>query len=600
MIPFRPHKGQVERNLSEIRRLVDASAGSSDLLVFAETVVSGYFVEGGVEEVAQSTQALLDGLGAPAAGAPDVIFGAYELGEDGVRYNATFHVTPNPEAGSWALVHRHRKMFLPTYGLFDEMRFVRPGLEIRSYESRFGRMGMLVCEEMLHSLPPTILALGGAALIVALSASPIRELTQASGPGISPGDPALDSALPQTLERWDVAARAITLEHGIHLALGHLSGTEGGKIFAGGSTVYGPGGKVLGRAPLFATDPLDVPVSFAQGRNARARSPMLEDLRIFMPHVLRSLEAELRGVPPSGALGGARAPGLEGADAPGRRVVGGPDPMDRSPLTLNLPLVERALCTFLTDEVRGRRGFERVVVGVSGGVDSAVTLALAVRTFGAERVGAILLPYRTSSAESLTHGRAVAEALGVRHRTVPISAAVDAYVEHEEPDITPLRRGNLAARFRALVLWDQAAKDSALLLGTGNKSERLLGYYTWHADDSPPINPLGDLLKTQVWALARHLGVPSEIIEKPASADLVEGVHDEDELGVRYDEADLILHWLLEGVTPDALVAAGFPEVPVRRVHGRLASTHWKRRPPTTALLTGTAIGEFYLRPVDF
>ena len=126
-------------------------------------------------------------------------------------------------------------------------------------------------------------------------------------------------------------------------------------------------------------------------------------------------------------------------------------------------------------------------------------------------------------------------------------------LQKHEADLSPLRRGNLAARLRSVILFDQSAKFGALPLGTGNKSERLLGYYTWHADDSPPINPLGDLFKTQVWDLARHLGVPDVIIDKPASADLVRGVHDEDELGISYHRADPILHWLLNGYSADEL-----------------------------------------------
>ena len=158
----------------------------------------------------------------------------------------------------------------------------------------------------------------------------------------------------------------------------------------------------------------------------------------------------------------------------------------------------------------------------------------------------------------------------------------------------------LAARLRSVILFDQSAKLGALPLGTGNKSERLLGYYTWHADDSPPINPLGDLFKTQVWDLARHLGVPDVIIDKPASADLVRGVHDEDELGISYHKADPILHWLLSGYTADELKRDGFPESDVDCVWSRLSATHWKRELPTVAMLSSTAIGEFYLRPVDY
>ena len=156
------------------------------------------------------------------------------------------------------------------------------------------------------------------------------------------------------------------------------------------------------------------------------------------------------------------------------------------------------------------------------------------------------------------------------------------------------------ARLRAVILFDQSARWHALPLGTGNKSERLLGYFTWHADDSPPVNPLGDLFKTQVWALARHLGVPDEIVDKSPTADLVVGVTDESEMGIGYRRADPILHWLLLGYQPDELVARGFEEADVDLVWRRLSTTHWKRDLPTVAILSSSAIGEFYLRPVDY
>ena len=210
-------------------------------------------------------------------------------------------------------------------------------------------------------------------------------------------------------------------------------------------------------------------------------------------------------------------------------------------------MVETALVEFIREEVTRRRGFERVVIGVSGGVDSAVSLFLACRALGPDSVFGFRLPYATSSPDSLSHAAMAIANAEARRRTVSITAAVDGYVNEHEPDVTPERRGNLAARMRAAVLFDQSAKLDALPLGTGNKSERLLGYYTWHGDDSPPINPLGDLFKTQVWELARHLGVPSRIVDKPASADLVQGVHDEDELGISYHRADPILDQLLKG-----------------------------------------------------
>jgi NAD+ synthase (glutamine-hydrolysing) len=608
---IRPRKGAVESNLERIREEIETASGGTDLLLFAETVTSGYFVEGGVEEVARTPAELALALGSPPPDAPDVILGAYERGPGATHFNSALHLTPSVGQGRearWEVVHVHRKVFLPTYGLFDESRFVQAGTRFRSYDTRFGRMGLLICEEMLHSLPPTILALDGAEVLLALSASPAREYRPGAG-------------LPGSMARWDVAGRAVAMEHGLHLALAHLVGSEGGRIFAGGSAVYGPGARVLGQAALFDEDRLQVTLSRSGSRRARVRAPMLENLRLLLPHVQEELgRAARNGVPevqcvlereiPDGSPSGARNTDEvrnegQGGDpdegrAGDRESRGEIDPSDTSVLGLDLPLVERALISFLRDEIPRRRGFERVVVGVSGGVDSAVSLHLAARALGPENVHAFFLPYATSSPDSLLHGKEVCRSLGVEPRIIEITSGVDAYIESAEPDVSPLRRGNLAARFRGMVLFDQAARLDALPLGTGNKSERLLGYFTWHADDSPPINPLGDLLKTQVWALAQHLGVPESVVDKPPSADLVEGVHDEDELGVDYPTADLILHWLLEAVPPGELKAAGFDPSAVDRVWSRLQGTHWKRRPPTSALMSSSGIGDFYLRPVDF
>jgi NAD+ synthetase len=169
-----------------------------------------------------------------------------------------------------------------------------------------------------------------------------------------------------------------------------------------------------------------------------------------------------------------------------------------------------------------------------------------------------------------------------------------------EPEADAPRRGNVMARVRMIALFDLSAKLHGVPLGTGNKTERLFGYFTWHADDSPPINPLGDLFKTQVWALARHLGVPDVIVSKPASADLIRGQTDEGDFGISYARADAILNWLISGYSASEVVARGFSADEVALVRRRLEGTHWKRKLPTVAMLTQTAIGESYLRPVDY
>ncbi|HEY3283545.1 MAG TPA: NAD+ synthase [Armatimonadota bacterium] len=268
-------------------------------------------------------------------------------------------------------------------------------------------------------------------------------------------------------------------------------------------------------------------------------------------------------------------------------------------LRVNAPLLTEWLVTFLRDELCRRRGFSTAVIAASGGVDSSLVLYLAARALGPQNVVAIRMPYRTSSPESLEHAQLCIDDLGIRSETVDISAAVDGYLSGE-PDASPRRRGNVMARTRMIVVFDKSERYGGLPIGTGNKTERLFGYYTWHADDSPPLNPIGDLYKTQVWQLARYLGVPSVIVEKPASADLIQGQTDEGDIGISYPRADHILFYLLQGYRRERLIAMGFGAAEVGLVVKRLDSTHWKRRLPTTAMVSHTSIGDYYLRPVDY
>ncbi|MDB5071857.1 MAG: NH(3)-dependent synthetase [Candidatus Eremiobacteraeota bacterium] len=274
-------------------------------------------------------------------------------------------------------------------------------------------------------------------------------------------------------------------------------------------------------------------------------------------------------------------------------------PLAEPSLEINPELTTRWLEAFLRDEMLLRRGIGRAILGLSGGIDSALVAYLCARALGPENVYAIRMPYRTSSPSSLSDAQRIADALGINVETIDISDAVDGYLKHA-PDADPRRKGNVMARMRMLVLFDQSARRNALPVGTGNKTERLMGYFTWHADDTPPVNPIGDLYKTQVWALARHLGVPKEVVDKPPSADLEANQTDESDLGITYAQADRILNLILLGYNDDAIVARGYAAPEVRLVRRRIDTTHWKRHLPTTALVSSTAINEFYLRPVDF
>jgi NAD+ synthetase len=520
------------------------------------------------------------------------------------------------------ITHVHRKLFLPTYGLFDEERFVDRGFEVRAFDTQWGRAAMLICEDAWHSFTGTIAALDGATMVFVVSASPAR--------GVWPRED--EGPVPANLKRWERLARDIAEEHGVFVALVNLVGTEGGKSFVGGSIVCGPHGDVRVRGPLWDETIMTISLDPHDITRARSDVPLLTDLQTMMPHLMRTVDRIQAGerlelsyddepseggplTPASRIAGGERTAATRKpakrtksdartADA-GRNgtepiaVIRAPESRSGPPpLEIDPELTTGWLVSFLQEEFE-RRGFEKAVFGLSGGVDSAVTAFLSAKALGKENVVAIRMPYRTSNPDSLAHAQLVIDALGIQTRTIDISPAVDGYLTNE-PDADPARRGNVMARERMIVLFDQSAKYRALPVGTGNKTERLLGYFTWHADDSPPINPLGDLFKTQVWELAKFLGVPDVIVSKPASADLIAGQTDEGDFGISYAEADKILNWLVSGYSPVSLVERGFDADKVELVRKRLAGTHWKRKLPTVALLSPTGIGESYLRPVDY
>ena len=594
---FRPAKANYTANRAQIAGLIAQAVALDprpDVLHFPETSLTGYFLEGGVRDLAVTAGTLADDLqhdfarSAPDGATLDVVIGFYERWRN-TLYNSVMYVSLGGEQA--VIRHVHRKNFLPTYGLFDEARFVEAGRDVRAFDTAWGRAAMLVCEDAWHSITGTIAALDGAEVVFVSSAAPAR------GPwprGDANGGPA-------SVYRWERLIRDIAEEHGMFVSLSNLVGSEGGKMFSGSSIIAGPHGDVRLTLPLFEPALQTLTCDLRDLARARADAPLLSDVAHAWPHLAQNIDAAMARTPytlsydaadesvpsvpatTSHAVSVTPSPGISGAPAP---------------LDINAPLVEQWLVQFIRDEM-ARRGFTKAVIGLSGGVDSAVTTYLAARALGPANVLAVRMPYKASSSDSLSHAQLVIDALGIEHRTMEITAAVDGYLQ-QEPDADPARRGNVMARTRMITLFDLSAKHRGVPLGTGNKTERLFGYYTWHADDSPPINPLGDLYKSQVWALARHLGVPAAIIDKPASADLIQGQTDEGDFGISYARADELLNWLLNGWTPADLVARGFDPRDIEIVRRRLESTHWKRRLPTVALIGPTAIGESYLRPVDY
>lgn len=270
---------------------------------------------------------------------------------------------------------------------------------------------------------------------------------------------------------------------------------------------------------------------------------------------------------------------------------------------LRLAIDPEATTEILTRFVRAeieRTGLRRAVLGLSGGLDSAVVAFLAARALGPERVRALLMPYRTSASASLSDARAVVEATGIESETLDISAMVDGF-EGLRGDATRLRLGNVMARCRMILLYDRSAEDGALVLGTSNKTELLLGYGTLHGDLASAINPIGDLYKQQVRALGAHLGVPRSILEKAPSADLWPGQDDETELGFSYDDADAILALLVDARVSDAaIVAHGYDEDLVARIRHTVQRTQYKRRLPVIAKVSTRSIGWDFRYPRDW
>ncbi|MBK7318133.1 MAG: NAD+ synthase [Anaerolineales bacterium] len=263
-------------------------------------------------------------------------------------------------------------------------------------------------------------------------------------------------------------------------------------------------------------------------------------------------------------------------------------------LTINTDLAREILTGFVRSEIT-RVGMSRAIINLSGGLDSALSCALAVAALGAENVMALRLPYRTSSADSLEHAQLVIDQFKVQSETIDISAMVDPLIERDST-ISSVRKGNIMARVRMIVLYDQSEVFKALPVGTSNKTEILLGYSTMYGDSASAMNPIGDLYKTQVRQLARAMNIPAPIIDKAPSADLWEGQTDEKELGFTYDEVDKLLYLLIDQrYSPQEAIEAGFNESFVKAVTARVRRNQFKRMQPPIAKVSNRTIGYDFL-----
>jgi NAD+ synthase len=263
-------------------------------------------------------------------------------------------------------------------------------------------------------------------------------------------------------------------------------------------------------------------------------------------------------------------------------------------LSINPELARKILKEFILAEVT-RAGYGRVVVNLSGGIDSAVSFLLAAEALGPQNVLAIRLPYKTSAGDSLEHAQMLIDQAGCPSVTIPITDMVDAFITRE-PGMSEIRKGNIMARARMIVAYDQSETFKGLVIGTGNKTEILLGYTTLYGDSACALNPIGDLYKTQIRQLARALGIPKAIILKAPSADLWAGQTDEGELGFTYEEVDKLLFLLVDQrYRPEECIAEGFDEKFVRQVYERIRKNHFKRILPPIAKLSSRTVGYDFL-----
>ncbi len=267
-------------------------------------------------------------------------------------------------------------------------------------------------------------------------------------------------------------------------------------------------------------------------------------------------------------------------------------------MKINAPFIEKVLCSFIREELH-KFGFRRGIIGLSGGLDSSVCAALAARALGGKNVIGMILPYKETFGKDVEDARALARKLGIHTRLLDISPMVDAYFSRYPTD-DRVRIGNKMARERMSILYDHSVQEKALILGTSNKTELLIGYGTVHGDMACAINPLGDLYKTQVRALGTHLRLPARILKKAPTAGLWPGQTDEGEIGLSYSEIDAILYELVdERRSAKEVSESGFKKRAVEKIEALIVNSEFKRKMPPIAKISARTVGHDFLYSYD-
>jgi NAD+ synthase len=270
-----------------------------------------------------------------------------------------------------------------------------------------------------------------------------------------------------------------------------------------------------------------------------------------------------------------------------------------TPLHLNASQTVKVLEIFLRDELR-RTGFGKAVIGLSGGIDSALSAYFTAHAIGKENLHCIMMPYKTSSPDSLRDAKEIITDLGVSSEVVDITPMADAYFAMNQV-MDKLQMGNVMARLRMIVLYDRSHSRQALVIGTSNKTESLLGYTTLFGDNASALNPIGDLYKTQVRQLSAFLNIPKNVLDKAPSADLWSGQTDEQEMGLKYDEVDLLLYHMVDLRESDAeLLTHGFGQDLITKVRGMIRRSQFKRMPPVIAKISPRTVNIDFRYPRDW